>query len=194
MIVNDNDIENLIAKDPILHWIFSEYGQPPNWQRPPNFVSLVQIILEQQVSQASAKAHFEKLQSYVGDITPEKLILLSNEAFKSCFVSRQKANYLRNISKEVLAGNLDFETLVSKSDIEVKENLTAIKGIGNWTANIFLMLCLQRKNISLDNDIAIVNAINKLYKISLEELNLKWQPLNSLASYFLWHYYLSIRK
>lgn len=194
MIVNDNDIEILIAKDPILHWIFSKYGQPPNWQRSPNFVSLVQIILEQQVSQASAKAHFEKLQSYVGDITPEKLILLSNEAFKSFFVSRQKANYLRNISKEVLAGNLDFEMLISKSDMEVRESLTAIKGIGNWTANIFLMHCLQRKNIFLDNDIAIINAINKLYKFSLEELKLKWQPLNSLACYFLWHYYLSTKK
>lgn len=190
-IVNNDDIDLLINKDPNIEFIYKNYGAPPNWQREPNFVSLIQIILEQQVSLASAKAHFKKLEEYVGKISPQSLLKLNDAEFKDCYISRQKSSYLRNVATATVEEKLKFEDLKKLSDDEVKKHLIQIKGIGQWTANVYLMMCLQRKNILLENDIAIVNTTKKLYQKPMSQLKKQWNPLNSLATCFLWHYYLS---
>ena len=196
-IVNADDINYLLKADLIFKHIHDAYGAPSNWSRPQGFISLSQIILEQQVSLASAKAHFNKLNQYLTSFTPENILRLSDSEMRKCQISRQKATYLRELSKAILNGNIDLTSLPDLNDNEVKKLLTGIKGIGNWTAEIYLMFCLQAKDIFPAGDIAIVITLGELTQMhskeDLMEHAEKWRPVRSLASYFLWHYYLRKR-
>jgi DNA-3-methyladenine glycosylase II len=170
-IVNSEDLSYLMKQDSILAKIHSEYGEPPNWERQADFVSLSKIILEQQVSLASAKAHFQKLNTYLTEFTPETLLKLTDEDMRKCQISRQKAKYLKEISEAVLSGKLNFEALNQSEEWEVREILTSITGIGNWTTDIYLLFCLQQKDIFPIGDIAIRNSIKELYGVTtLEEI------------------------
>lgn len=196
-IVNQQDIKKLLDKDNIFVLIFEKYGSPPNWIRPQGFVSLSKIILEQQVSLASAKAHFLKLNYYLKEFTPENILKLSDTEMRDCQISRQKARYLRELSSAITQGNLKLDELSSLDESEIRLQLTSIKGIGNWTTDIYLMFCLQAKDIFPIGDVAIVNTIKELTDSKTKEeiflLADKWKPLRSLAAYFLWHYYLRKR-
>jgi DNA-3-methyladenine glycosylase II len=196
-IVNREDIEHLIRIDGLFGKITDKYGHPPNWTRPQGFISLSKIILEQQLSLASANAHFLKLNNYLTEFTPSKILLLSDEEMRSCHISWQKAKYLRALSSAVLNGDLDLAELPTLSEPEIRINLTGIKGIGDWTADIYMMFCLQHKNIFPVGDIAVINTVKELTDSKTKnEIILhsdKWRPYRSLATYFLWHYYLSRR-
>jgi DNA-3-methyladenine glycosylase II len=196
-IVAPEDLDQLMALDPLFGQIHDQYGPPPNWSRPPGFVSLCQIILEQQVSLASAKAHFRRLEAYMGTVDPLNLLRLTDEEMRSCQVSRQKATYLRALSRAVADQQLDLGQLAGLPPSEVRQQLTRLKGIGDWTTDIYLMFCLQAKDIFPLGDIALVNTIKELTEArTRDEIRLvatKWQPLRSLAAYFLWHYYLKKR-
>lgn len=197
-IVNPADTELLLSLDPTLAAIRDRWGIPPGWSRPPGFVSLAKLILEQQVSLASAAAHFAKLEAYIGDFTPENLLRLSDEEFRSCQISRQKTVYLKGLSEAIVGGKLDLEGLAQLEEPEVHAALTALKGIGNWTADVYLMFCLQAKNVFPIGDVAVVNTIKELYDLHDREemvaLAQKWAPYRSLAVYFLWHHYLEKRR
>ena len=196
-IVNKKDIKQLINMDGLFASIADKYGHPPNWTRPQGFISLSKIILEQQVSLASANAHFLKLNNYLEEFTPSNILTLTDEEMRICQISRQKAKYLRALSNAIIDGDLRLEDLGNLSETEVRKQLTNIKGIGNWTADIYLMFCLQSKDIFPVGDIAVVRTIKELTGITSREemLNLaeKWKPYRSLAVYYLWHYYLSKR-
>jgi len=196
-IVNNKDIKQLTNKFEIFAFINDKYGPPPNWTRPQGFISLSKIILEQQVSLASANAHFLKLNSYLKEFTPEEILKLSDEEMKTCQVSHQKSMYLRSLSVAVINRDLDLDGLSKLSLQEVRTQLTNIKGIGNWTTDIYLMFCLQVKDIFPTGDIAIINTIKELSNAESKEeiilLTENWKPLRSLAAYFLWHYYLKKR-
>jgi DNA-3-methyladenine glycosylase II len=196
-IVNNWDIERLIATDSKFASIHEKFGSPPDWTRPQGFISLSQIILEQQLSLASAKAHFLKLSDYLPEFTPQNILKLTDEEMRNCQISRQKALYLRGLSRAVLEGEIEFDKLPELEEPEVRRQLTGIKGIGNWTADIYLMFCMQAKDIFPVGDIAIVNTVRELYDVkTTDEILLiaeKWKPLRSLAAYFFWHYYLSKR-
>lgn len=197
-IVNGQDIEKLIYCDPIFADIFNTLGSPPDWNRPQGFVSLCRIILEQQVSLTSANAHFQKLNSYVSAFTPEELVKLTDEEMRNCHISRQKAIYLRALSASILGGNLDLDGLQFLTDAEVRDQLIRIKGIGNWTIDVYLMFCLRSKDIFPIGDIALVNTVKELTDAKTTDdillLAEKWRPYRSLAAYFLWYYYLKKRK
>jgi len=197
LIVNNFDINELIATHKLFSKIKDKYGNPPNWQRPQGFVSLSKIILEQQVSLASAEAHFNKLNGYIKEFTPKEIIELSDEEMRNCQISRQKTKYLRELSNALLNKELIFEELSKLSPEEVRNNLTSIKGIGNWTTDIYLMFCLQSKDVFPFGDIALINTIKELTKVKTKSgivrLTQKWKPYRSLAAYFLWHYYLKKR-
>jgi DNA-3-methyladenine glycosylase II len=186
-----------MKKDVLFSDIYKQFGPPPNWVRPQGFVSLVKIILEQQISLASANAHFNKLNGYLPDLTPIEILKLSDEELRTCQISRQKSRYLRALSQAVLNDELDLMELNNLPEQEVRNQLIKIKGIGNWTADIYLMFCLQAKDIFPIGDIAVVNATKDLTDAQTKEdiINLaeNWKPLRSLASYFLWHYYLKKR-
>jgi DNA-3-methyladenine glycosylase II len=196
-IVNKPDIKALTTSHKLFSKIKDIYGVPPNWQRPEGFVSLSKIILEQQVSLASAEAHFLKLKNYIPKFAPAEILKLSNEEMRTCQISRQKAKYLRALSQAVINKDLEFNKLGKLRPGEVREKLTIIKGIGNWTTDIYLMFCLQNKDIFPLGDIALINTLKELTKIKSEEgiirFTKKLKPLRSLAAYFLWFYYLKKR-
>ena len=197
MIVNSQDIKKLTASYKIFSNIKDLYGIPSSWQRPQGFVSLSRIILEQQVSLASAEAHFNKLNGYIKNFTPKEILKLTDEEMRACQISRQKAKYLRELSNTVISQELIFEELQKLSPGEVRKKLTSIKGIGDWTTDIYLMFCMQSKDIFPLGDIALINTIKELTKVKTKSgivrLTQKWKPYRSLAAYFLWYYYLKKR-
>ncbi len=196
-IVNFQDIELLKSIDPVFSKIQSLYGNPPDWARPQGFETLCKIILEQQVSLESANAHYNKLNSYLSSFRPEEIVKLSDEEMKNAQISRQKASYLKYLSQAILSGDLILTDLPFLKVNEIKAKLMAIKGIGNWTSEVYLMFCLQSKDILPIGDVAIINTIKELKNIDtldeIESLTQKWSPLRTLASFFLWHYYLKKR-
>ncbi len=196
-IVNSEDIELLVKKDVIFSNIYNLYGAPTNWNRPPGFIALSKMILEQQVSLASAKAHFEKLNGYIDSFSPGNILKLSDEEMRSCQISRQKTKYLRHLSEAILSDALDLGNLHKLPEKEIRKQLTSIKGIGDWTCDVYLIFCLQSKDIFPIGDIALVNTVKELTDAKTREEILqeaeKWRPLRSLASFFLWFYYLKKR-
>jgi DNA-3-methyladenine glycosylase II len=196
-IVNDKDIKSLLKKDKLFAAIHKTYGPPPHWSREPGFVSLSKIILEQQVSLASANAHFQKLNAYVPEFTPEHILKLTDEEMRTCQISRQKAKYLRDLSMAITSGSLDLASLSILGPEDIRTVLTSIRGIGHWTTDIYLMFCLQSKDIFPIGDIAVVATVRELTDARTQqqilELAERWRPLRSLATYFLWHHYLRKR-
>ena len=196
-IVNPKDINQLIDTDKIFALIQAKYGDPPVWRRHPGFISLSRIILEQQVSLASAYAHFLKLNGYLREFTPSNILILTDEEMRNCQISRQKSVYLRVLSTSILSGELNLEELSGKGETEIRKQLTGFKGIGTWTTDIYLMFCLQSKDIFPAGDIAIIRTVKELSSARTKEEIItqaeKWKPLCSLAAYFFWHYYLKKR-
>jgi len=193
-IVNAADVDRLCRADRVFAGIRERYGIPPNWSRESGFRSLCQIILEQQVSLESARAHFNRLSAYLPEVSATEILKLTDDEMRRCQVTRQKAGYLRALSTAVESGDLDFSHLDAAGDDEVRARLTAVKGIGTWTADVYLMFCLGRKDHFPIGDVAVRNAVAELYGITererQRELSERWKPLRSLASFFLWHHYL----
>lgn len=196
-IVNTADTQLLFSLSRLFVSINKLYGPPPNWTRPQGFISLSKIILEQQVSLASANAHFLKLNSYLDEFSPAEILKLTDEEMKICQVSRQKAGYLRALSTAVINRDIVLDDLPNLDLQEARNILMDIKGIGNWTTDIYLMFCLQAKDIFPIGDIAVINTIKELTNARTKEeiilLSESWKPMRSLATYYLWHYYLKKR-
>ncbi len=197
-IVNQNDINKLLKADDIFVIIHDLYGSPPNWNRPQGFVTLSKIILEQQVSLQSANAHFNKLNAYLPAFTPPEILKLSDEEMLHCQISKQKSTYLRALSEAILDHEIDLDRLLQLPVVDIRQQLKNIKGIGDWTADIYLMFCLQAKDVFPVGDIAVFKTIKELtHAVTKDEIiehSEKWKPYRSLATFFLWHYYLSKRK
>lgn len=133
--------DGLAQKDIILKKIIERHGYSPVWNRPLNFASLVHIVLEQQVSLASALSAFKKLQQKLGEVTPANLLLLSNEELKTCYFSRQKTTYARHLAENIINKNLNIAALSTLPNNVVRQQLLQIKGIGHWTVDVVLMFC-----------------------------------------------------
>lgn len=191
----------LANKDEDLKSIILRYGYPPLWKRTASFETLVHIILEQQVSLASALAALDKLKEKVNTITPESLILLTDAELKACYFSRQKIIYSRELANVILSQQLKLDKLATAPDEMIREELTKIKGIGHWTVDIYLMMALQRSDLFPVGDIALIKSIKEIKQlpvhITKEEIrNLaeSWRPNRTIAAFILWHAYLSKRK
>jgi DNA-3-methyladenine glycosylase II len=189
-------IEYLVQKDPVFKSIIDKYGLPTIPKRPEGFETLVLLILEQQVSIDSARATFQKLKTNL-KIQPEVLIHLSEEEFRNLGISRQKTSYIKALSKSIINKEIELEDFGKKLPHEVREELIKIKGIGNWTIDIYLMFCLQSPDLLPLGDIAVVNTIKELLDIhekdKMEIYTEKWSPYRTVATFLLWHYYLNKR-
>lgn len=192
--------DDLVVLEPIFGNIIKAFGYPDLYLRPATFESLLRIILEQQVSLASAKAAYLKLLQKVGNITPENILSLHDDELKACYLSRQKTIYVRALAYEIIHNSLVISNLNTLGDIEVRTQLTAIKGIGNWTADVFLMMCLQRCDLFPIGDIALVNSFKKHFELPKEtpsttllDIAESWKPLRSIATIMLWHAYIKER-
>lgn len=197
----ENACENLAETDSGLAFIFQTYGTPPLWAREASFATLVQIILEQQVSLASAASAFNKLKERLIEITPENVLELSDEELKACYFSRQKTVYVRELSKAILDGSLDLKALENLSDAEAKHELKKIKGIGDWTADIYLLMALLRADVMPKGDLALHVAYKKLKRLEhaphadeFQQIAEKWKPFRAAAARLLWHFYLSVNR
>ncbi len=197
MIINPSSVEYLCKADPIFDLIKDKYGIPPNWQRTPGFISLARIILEQQVSLESAFAAYKKLQDRLGEITPHNILLLDDQEMRACYVSRQKTRYLRILSQAIIDESLDLAAIQNQPEPVVRQALTSLTGIGNWTADVYLLICISSPNLLPLGDVAVVNTIRELKGIAkkedMEDGTQHWQPHRSAATFFLWHYYLNKR-
>ena len=196
-IVNSIDIEKLTRMDGIFAFVDRMYGNPPNWKRQQGFVSLSRIIIGQQVSLSSAKAHFNKLNEYMLEFTPIEILKLTDEEMRTCQISRQKTVYLRALASAVVDRRIVLEQFDSLERPEIRKQLMNVKGIGEWTTDIYLMFCLQEKDIFPCGDIAVMNAAKELCfaktKDEIMTMTENWKPFRSLAAYYFWHYYLNKR-
>ena len=190
--------DDLAGSDADLAAIIRTHGYPPMWNRPNTFETLVHIILEQQVSLASALAALNKLRERIGEITPQKVLLLSDEELKACYFSRQKTGYVRYLAESVISGQVNLQKFPDLSDDVVRSTLTALKGIGNWTVDVYLIFVLQRADIFPLGDLAAVNALKRVkhlpkdtHRDALLPLVDQWKPHRTIATMLLWHFYLS---
>ena len=190
----------LAGRDNGLARVLRQYGYPPLWSREPGFSTLVHIILEQQVSLASANAAFRRLQELLGAVHPEALLALDDEAMRAIGFSRQKMGYTRHLAREVMAGHLRLPELSVLPDESVRATLKQLKGIGDWTADIYLSECLLRPDILPKGDIAMQEAFRVLNNLPARpvheffvEQTEHWRPWRSVGTRMLWHFYLCER-
>jgi DNA-3-methyladenine glycosylase II len=191
-------IDELTKRDRDLANIIANYGYPPQWQREPGFSTLIRIILEQQVSYASAQAAFQRLNQAVENLSPASFLLLDDLKLKAIGFSRQKTNYGRILAQAIIDRTLDLASLEQLPDSEVRQKLTAIKGIGNWTVDIYLMMALQRQDVFPSRDLAVAIAVKEIKDLparpsvaELEIITETWKPYRAIATKILWHYYLN---
>ena len=190
----------LAAKDAVFKNILGQHSYPPMWTRPASFATLIHIILEQQVSLASARAAFNKLKEKTGTITPEKLLALSDEEMKACYFSRQKIVYARHLAEAILSKKIRLKKLAGFGDEDIKTTLKQVKGIGDWTAEVYLLFALQRTDVFPVGDLAMVNALKEVKQLpkqtTKEEILVMaepWRPYRSIAAMLLWHHYIKTR-
>jgi DNA-3-methyladenine glycosylase II len=189
----------LAKQDLHLKIILDKYGPPPLWAREPGFATLLQIILEQQVSLASAKACFDKLARRIGAVTPENVLNSTDGHLKADGFSRQKTTYARHLAGALVNKHIDLNVLNTLKDDEIRSALTQIKGIGQWTSDIYLLMALRRPDVMPKGDIALHTAWHKLsgearpMADEFLELAERWRPYRSVAARMLWHFYLSER-
>ena len=191
-------LAELGRRDPDIGAVVSTHGPPPLWAREPGFATLVHIILEQQVSLASAKAAFDRLRVAVGTLTPAAFLDLDAETLRRIGFSRQKTRYCRNVAVAVADGSLDLDGLEHRSDDEARTALVAITGIGRWTADIYLLMALCRPDVWPAGDLALAIAAQRIKRLAsrpstpeLEALGEPWKPWRAVAARVLWHHYLS---
>ena len=190
----------LARKDKDLGFIIKQYGYPPMWRRTASFQTLIHFILEQQVSLASARAALNKLKEKLGTITPKNLLALTDDELKACYFSRQKTVYAKCLAEAMVAKQISLKKFHALEDADVRQQLKMIKGIGDWTVDVYLLFVLQRTDVFPLGDLAMVNALKEVKKLSKETskekllaLSEAWKPHRSLATMLLWHYYLQKR-
>ena len=156
-----NAVDVLVKQDSDFKNIVNQFGPPPLWGREEGFHTLIRIILEQQVSLKSAKAAYDKLVAKANPLTPQKFLKFTDAQLKTFGFSRQKTNYGRNVTNAMLDGSLDLIALRKLDDESVRLELIKIKGIGFWTADIYLLMVLKRPDIWPNGDMALAIAIAK---------------------------------
>ena len=188
------------AADPQLGVSVERYGPPPLWSRDPSYATLVHLILEQQVSLASAQAAFDRLRAALdGSVEPEPLLRLTDEELRAIGFSRQKAGYARTLANAMLDG-FDLGALAAMPDDEVRHALIAMPGIGPWTADIYLTMCLLRPDVWPHGDLALATSARDLLDLDerptfadLGQIAERWHPYRAVAARILWHDYLQRR-
>jgi DNA-3-methyladenine glycosylase II len=191
-------VRALARRDPDLRGVVKKFGAPPMWGRESGFSTLLHIILEQQVSLASARAAHTRLLEIAKPLTPKRFLKLDDATLKAVGFSRQKTLYGRELARAISGGLLDLDVLNSMDDAGVRTELLKIKGIGRWTADIYLLMVLRRPDIWPTGDLALAVAAQKLKQLEsrpsqadLDRMSESWKPWRAVAARILWHYYLS---
>jgi DNA-3-methyladenine glycosylase II len=193
-------VRDLAAQDGVLGRIVGRFGPPPLWDRPAGFPTLVHIILEQQVSLASAAAAFGRLQARLDPPTPAGLLGLTDQELLAIGFSRQKARYARALAAAIRDGTLDLDGLAALDDDAVDRELFAVPGIGPWTATIYRLMVLRRPDAWPAADIALAQSLAEAGGLdrrpSPDEMTAfaeAWRPRRAVAARILWHGYIETR-
>ncbi len=188
-------LQYLRKHDADLAAVLKSLGTPPMWERAPGFATLLHIILEQQVSLASAKAAYDRLLLVAHPLTPERFLALDDATLKRVGFSRQKTVYARHLAQSLVAGNLNLDALDLMDDEGSRAELMKIKGIGLWTADVYLLMALRRPDVFPCGDRALVVAVRGLKQLEafptaeqLERIAARWRPWRAVAARLLWHY------
>lgn len=194
-------VQELAARDADLAALHVRLGAPPLWGRRPGFATLVHIILEQQVSLASARAAYDRLRAAAVPLTPRRFLEFSDAELKTIGFSRQKAGYGRALARMLLDGSLDLASLESLPDEDVRAALLRVPGVGNWTADIYLLMVLLRPDVWPHGDRALALSVQRVLELEncptydeLREMSAAWRPWRAVAARLFWHDYLSRRK
>jgi len=193
-------VEILARDDPSLAAIVERHGVPEFWAREPGFATIVLLILEQQVSLASARAAYERLERRVGAVEPPAVIGSSDAELRADGFSRQKARYVRVLADSIESGALDLDAVAGLPDDEARVALVAVPGIGPWTAEVYLLSALRRPDTWPVGDIALQEGARRALALDtrpsaaeLAEIGERWRPHRATAARLLWHLYLARR-
>ena len=194
-------VRDLAARDAGLAAIVARHGPPPMWGRPRGFATLVQIILEQQVSLASAATLFARVERELGGaMTPAAVRAAGRPGLQALGLTRQKAHYVATLAEQVADGSLPLPRLAQLPDAEAMEMLVRVPGIGPWTASIYLLMALRRPDVWPPGDLALHKAMAHLpgharlpTSNEAAAFALRWRPWRAVAARILWHAYLSDR-
>jgi DNA-3-methyladenine glycosylase II len=191
-------VAELSRRDPHLAAIVARHGAPPLWDRPPGFQTLVQIILEQQISLSAGRAAYGRLERLAGIVTPERVAALTEADLRSAGLTRQKSAYIRGLAQAIVTGEFDPIGLVKMDDERARKELIKLRGIGAWTADIYLLMALGRADIWPSGDLALVAAIREVKRLRklptsdrIGRITRAWSPWRAVAARVLWHHYLS---
>ena len=190
----------LTAQDADLAAVVHRWGPPPLWAREPGFPTLIHIILEQQVSLASARAAFDRLLALATPLTPTRFLELDDATLRTVGFSRQKTGYSRHLAQAIVTGEFDIDGLGTLPDDAARTALVARKGIGPWTADIYLLMCLGRPDVWPVGDLALQVAMQSIKGLAqrptvveMEKIGEAWRPWRAVAARLLWHHYLRER-
>jgi DNA-3-methyladenine glycosylase II len=193
-------VRELTTRDADLARVVEKYGVPPLWVREPGFPTLIYIILEQQVSLASARALYQKLEKTVRPFTPEKFLKLTEVEMRQLGFSRQKTRYTRLLADAINQNQFDLDALHALHDDHAREKLVALKGIGRWTSDIYLLSALRRPDIWPTGDLALATAVQEVKQLrqrpspeKLEKMSAPLRPFRAIAARLFWHAYLCKR-
>jgi DNA-3-methyladenine glycosylase II len=191
-------VAELARRDPHLAAVVARHGAPPLWDRPPGFETLVQIILEQQISLSAGRAAYGRLERLAGAVTPDRVARLSESELWGAGLTRQKSTYIRGLALAIVAGDFDPNRLTEMDDESARTELIKLKGIGAWTADIYLLMALGRADIWPSGDLALVAAIREVKRMRtlpspdrIGRITRTWSPWRAVAARLLWHHYLS---
>lgn len=189
-------IDFLTGTCPHMRRVADTCGRPKSRKREPGFATLSRIIVDQQVSVQAGAAIWARLETGCGEVSPERVLALGTDGLRSCGLSGAKARYVAGIAEAIAAGEIDLARLSRKSDDAARDILTSLKGVGRWTADIYLMFALGRPDIMPSGDIALQAAAGRLLGIdprpgpdALDALAERWSPYRSVAAIMLWHAY-----
>jgi len=191
-------VAELRKRDPHLAAVIERFGTPPLWDRPQGFPTLVQIILEQQISLSAGRAAYLRLERLAGEVTPERIAALDESALRGAGQTKQKSHYIRELAVAIVEGRFDTDRLAELDDDQARAALVALKGIGPWTADIYLLMALGRADVWPGGDLALVAAMREVKRMRalpnpdrVARITRAWSPWRAVAARVLWHHYLS---
>ena len=195
----DEGLAYLAAQDADLARVVNQHGPPVLRHRPQGFSTLLKIILGQQVSRSSADSTYQRLLDAIGPPRPAKFLALDDELLRSIGFSRQKSRYGRELAAALVEGRLDLDSLGEGEDDSVRATLTALPGIGAWSAEIYLLFALRRPDAWPASDLGVVVGAQKVKNLAarptrqeLDAMAESWRPWRGLATFILWHGYQMI--
>jgi DNA-3-methyladenine glycosylase II len=190
----------LAESDPDLGVVLERLGDPPMWGRSPGFPTLIQIILEQQVSLAAARTIYRRLIGELGAVTPEAVHAMQESGLRDFGLTRQKARYCYGLATVVLDGSLDLTSVARGTDAEGRKTLLAVPGLGPWSVDIYYLMALRRPDVWPQGDLALASAIQDVKGLKVpptrdeqQALASRWAPWRSVAARILWAHYLTAR-